>query len=256
MNFDFTFMAMLLSDADAPCLRYRRCLASPFRKKCCHCQDPALDAAADYSVILAWYKLQDSVRDDGFWKRLRSRACMLLLRHAYKRARHTVGRFDSCVRENLDRLSALEAAETDSLDAAADCFASILRDAAGADDGSAGFRILSQILYHTGRIVYILDAADDLPEDLRTGSYNPLVHRFAIRDGKLPEDVVQELDRTLCLSENALRAAFELLPEKPWTSVLRNIIYEGLPWVKTLVLQGKWREIGNIRKEIMNGAEA
>ena len=159
------------------------------------------------------------------------------------------------MRENLDRLSKLETESSDSLDAAADCFASILCAAAGQDDGSSRARILAQILYHTGRIVYVLDAADDLPEDVRTGNYNPLVPRFALKEGRLSDAVAEELDRTLCLSENALRAAFELLPENPWTSILTNIVYEGLPWVKNLVLQGKWREIRNIRKEIMNGAE-
>ena len=254
VNFDFTFMAMLLSETEAPCLRYRRCMASPFRKKCCHCQDPSLDAAAAYSVILAWHKLLDSVRDDGFWRRLRSRGCMLLLRRAYKCASKDAARFDACVRENLDRLSDLENSECDSLDAPADCFASILR-AVAEDDGSDRARILSQILYHTGRIVYILDAADDLPEDIRTGNYNPLIRRFSLKGTTLPEEAVRELDQTILLSENALRAAFALLPVNSWTSILTNIIYEGLPWVKSLVLQGKWREIRNIRKEIMNGAE-
>lgn len=254
VNFDFTFMAMLLSETEAPCLRYRRCMASPFRKKCCHCQDPSLDAAAAYSVILAWHKLLDSVRDDGFWRRLRSRGCMLLLRRAYKRASKDALRFDACVRENLDRLSDLENSECDSLDAPADCFASILR-AVAEDDGSDRARILSQILYHTGRIVYILDAADDLPEDIRTGNYNPLIRRFSLKGTSLPEEAVRELEQTILLSENALRAAFALLPVNSWTSILTNIIYEGLPRVKSLVLQGKWREIRNIRKEIMNGAE-
>ncbi len=255
VNFDFTFMAMLLSEAKAPCVRYRRCMASPFRRKCCHCQDPALEASAAYSVILAWHKLRDSVRDDGFWKSIRSRLCMLFLHRAYRRAAKDASAFDGCVRENLARLSELEKNGTDSLDAAADCFASILRAAAGNEDGAPRSRILSQILYHTGRIVYILDAADDLPEDVRKGNYNPLVFRFSLNGETLPEEAVQELDRTLRLSENALCTAFELLQDNPWTSILRNIIYEGIPWVKSLVLQGKWREIRNIRKEIMNGAE-
>ncbi len=255
VNFDFTYMAMLLSEADKPCVRYRRCMASPFRKKCCHCQDEALESAAAYSVILAWYKLRDSVRDEGGWKKLRSRTCMLFLRRAYHRAAANAPSFDGCVRAELDRLSTLETAGSDSLDAAADCFASILRAAAGEDDGSPRTRILSQIFYHTGRIVYILDAADDLPADVSQQNFNPLVTRFGIEDGKLTDTVVRELDQTLCLSEKALETAFELLPENPWTSILRNIIYEGLPWVKALVLQGKWREIRKIRKEIMNGAE-
>ena len=255
VNFDFTFMAMLLSDSASSSCRFRRCMASPFRKKCCLCEDPALDTAAAYSVILAWYKLKDSVRDDGIWKRIRSRLCLLLLRRAQRLAVRQEPAFEERVRGDLARLSALETNRSDSLDAAADCFADILQSVAGEDGDLPRTRILRQILYHTGRIVYILDAVDDLPDDLHTGNFNPLVYRFSLKSDRLTDDVREELDRTLCLSENAMRSAFALLPETQWTSILRNVVYEGIPWVKALVLEGKWREIRKIQKEIMNGAE-
>lgn len=255
VNFDFTFLAMLLSEAKCANPIYRRCAASPFRKKCCHCADPALDAAADYSVILAYWKLKDSIRDDGFWKRMRSRVCTLLLHRAYKKAAANAPEFDRRTWENLEDLGALEAEGSPSLDAVADKFAGILTEAAAQVEDRARQRILRQIFYHTGRIVYILDAADDLPEDLAAGGYNPLARRFNLTSGDMPEEVRHSVELTLALSQNLLRSAFELLPEGPWTGVLTNIIYEGLPWVAGLVLKGKWREIRKIHKEKMNGAE-
>lgn len=255
VNYDFTFMAMLLSEADCVSPVYRRCSASPFRKKCCHCDDPALDVAADYSVILAYWKLNDSIRDDRFGKKLRSSICTLLLRHAYKRAAASAAEFDQCVRMNLKKLQTLENANSPSLDAVADCFARILESAAMKANAEYRSRILSQIFYHVGRIVYILDAVDDLPEDFAEGSYNPLIYRFELSEGSLPQAARQDIELTLQLSENVLRSAFELLPSGTWTSILRNIIYNGLPWVTRLVMDGQWREMRKLKKHKMNGAD-
>ena len=255
VNFDFTFMAMLLSEAESANPAYRRCAASPLKKKCCHCGDPALDAAADYSVILAWWKLRDSVRDDGFWKSLGSRIACALLRRAYRKAAAAAPEFDRCTRENLDALHRLETENSPSLDAAADKFACILEQASASVPEENRRRALAEIFYHTGRMVYILDAADDLPEDMDAGSYNPLAQRFSLVSGALPAEAAEQLNLTLALSENRLTAAFVLLPEGPWTGVLANIVYDGLPWMRRMVLSGKWREIRKIHKEKMNGAE-
>ena len=76
VNYDFTFLAMMLSDAEQIRTEGRRCAASPLKKKCCCCKDPALDTAADYSVILARWKLMDTLWDDGPASRLKSRLCL------------------------------------------------------------------------------------------------------------------------------------------------------------------------------------
>lgn len=255
VNFDFTYMAMLLSEPGVGKLSYCRCAASPLRKKCCHCEDPALDRAADYSVILAYWKLRDSVADDSFGKRLKSRIALIFLRRAYKTAQRNAYNFDLWAQRYLAQLHILEQDKSASLDAVADCFARILEFVSPCLEDDPKSRILSQIFYHTGRIIYILDAVDDLPEDVISGRYNPLIYRFGLRDGQVTAEARQEIELTLQLSENVLRSSFELLPESQWTSILENIIYMGFPWVMQLVLDGKWREIRKIRKEKMNGAE-
>ena len=68
LNYDFVFLAMLLAqpgpESDFPLCT---CPAKPWKKKACWTVNPALEAAADASVILTWWKLQDSIRD-GDWK--------------------------------------------------------------------------------------------------------------------------------------------------------------------------------------------
>jgi hypothetical protein len=103
-------------------------------------------------------------------------------------------------------------------------------------------RALSQIFYHAGRIVYLLDAADDLKEDREKGRYNPLVYRFEASDGGLRQEDRDELYLTLRHSENLMSSAFELLDKNLWSDILDNIIYLGIPQVISAVLSGRWRK--------------
>lgn len=253
VNYDFTFMAMLLSKAPCPETVKCRCAVSPIRGRSCHCKDAAMEAAADFSVILAYWKLRDSVEDDGFFGSLRERMAALALKGAYRKASANAPVFDVCTRSNLQKLSELEHTASSSIDAAADCFASILQAAAAGETDDTRRRILEQIFYHTGRIVYILDAVDDFDEDQKNGNYNVLRYRFNTGDGKLSEEMKAEIGSTLQISENMLISAFELLDEGIWTSILRNILFDGLPQVSRLVLCGKWREMQMKSKEKMNG---
>jgi len=248
VNFDFTFMAMLLSEAEKPCWEHHRCVASPFKKKACYCGDSALDTAADYSVILAYWKLKDSVADEGFLKSLTSRVAALLLRRAYKKAAANAHEFDKLVKENLQELSILENEKCASMDLAADKFAEILKTAAQGAGSDEHRRILSQVFYHTGRIVYLLDAVDDLRDNHEKGGYNPLIHRFALEDGVLTADAEATVRLTMRHSQNLLSSAFELMPESHWTEIISNIVYSGIPWVSEKVFSGEWRNIQKTEK--------
>ena len=166
LNYDLTFLAMVLSDgAGEMCAK--RCAVHPMRRRCCVAGDPALDAAADMSVILTYWQLRDGVADHGFW-------CGLL--------------------------------------------------------------------YHLGRWVYLVDAADDLRADIKSGGYNPLALRFTPKDGALAPADSEVLALTLDGSVRAMAAAFELLPETKYTPVLRAAVYEGLYAVGAAVLHGTFRK--------------
>ena len=241
VNYELTLLTMLLYESGEPSLVRRRCMAGPFRRRTCLAADPALDLAADYSVILARWKLRDTVADEGFFRALPARASLLLLHRAGCRAVRRAPDFDAKVEEGLARLSALEGARCESLDRMADGFAKILQSAAVCVRDKTRRRVLSQLLYHLGRTVYILDAVDDLAEDARTGRYNPLICRFDLQNGVLSEEQRATLRLTLRHSQNMIVSAFQLLSRGPWTDILENILYLGLPQVTELVLTGKWK---------------
>ena len=239
LQYDFVFLAMLFAQPGASVrTEIHRCPICPLRKKRMYTGHPELDRAADQMVILAWWKLRDTVEDESFLRGLPARVLSRLLRRDYRRAAGRRPGFDEAARAGLERLRQLEKERSSSIDRTADAFASILKAAAGEEDDPARRRELEQLLYHVGRWIYLLDAAEDLDEDAARGRYNPVALRFPEKEGR--ED---SLRTTLRHSLNLSRGAFELLPETQWSTIVANILYLGLPLVEQAVFNGQWKEI-------------
>ena len=236
LNFDFTFLALLLwepEDSFTPCRG--RCHANPLVKKPMCPDSPALEQAADESVVLAWWKLRDSAQDDGLWGGLSARVLSWILKPAYKKAARRCPDFDRTVRDCLEELAALEKENCSSLDRTADTFARLLQSAAP-QEGERG-RVLSQLLYHLGRWIYLADARDDLEEDRLAGRYNPAAARYG------PDGDDRALRLTMDSSLELMGAALQLGQFGCRMPLLENIIYLGLPLVQRAVFDGSWKDI-------------
>lgn len=239
LNYDFVFLAILLSQPEIevtfPCCP---CPIHPWKKKHCWLGSPALTAAADATVILTWWKLQDAIRDGGVGERAKSHLAALGLRRHYKKAAAYRPNFDRTVQECLAQLHAMEQENLPSLDRPADTFARILQAAATEDQLAARTHGIQQILYHTGRWIYLADAWDDLAEDRKKGTYNPLLARF----GDQAEQAKEDLRETMHVSLGLADTAFSLLDWGGWESLLGHILSTGLPAVEEAVFTGQWKE--------------
>ena len=235
VSYDLSFLALLLEGESGNCRRF--CPLHPIRKRRC-LRGRALDAAADCCVILFWWKLEDELRDSRGVKRIAARLVRLLYRRPYRRAREAQPELDTAAERELVRLARLEAEKTAPLDEAADCFAQLLAACAELAGTEPQRRILRELLYHVGRSIYILDAVDDFPEDVRRGSYNPLRLRYG---DTLDETAREEIRATLNLSQRMAVSALELLERSENTPITENILMLGLPAVTGLVLSGEWK---------------
>ena len=160
---------------------------------------------------------------------------------------------EMCIRDSLEELARLEAEQCPSIDRAADAFAALLAGASEEEADPVRRRVLRQLLYHLGRWVYLVDAADDLKKDVKSGSYNPLVYRFHAEGGTLTADDKAALAATLDSSVRAMAAAFELADFGPWRAIIESVLYEGLYAVGAAVLNGTFRK-GLKRKQRKAGA--
>ena len=242
LNYDFTFLAILLSQRETAPVACARCPASPLRRRPYLEADAAMELAADESVILAYWQLRDGVADHGFWKGLVYRLLSRLLCRAYRRAAAARPEFDRNTRLQLDKLARLEMEQTPALDPAADAFAVLLGAAAEEVDDPIRRRVLGQLLYHLGRWVYLIDAADDLQKDAASGNYNPVALRYGLTDGVWTEESRHAFANTLDHSIHMMTTAFELADFGCWRRLLEATFYQGLFRVGRAVLDGTFHD--------------
>lgn len=255
LNFDFTFLAILLSLGTAVSCTCRRCIAHPC--KGCDAMDAsaALDVAADHSVVLAWWQIQDHITDHAFFSGFKYRLAALFVRSAYRKAQGLVPDFDAAVQRRLGDLSARESEHCASLDAAAEPFAALLAEIAAVEPDRAKRRIFEQIFYHLGRWIYLVDAADDFRQDAKSGNYNPLRYRYEIDGDELTQGVKNALGETLDASIRQMAGAYALLDAGEWTAVLDSIFYESFYAIGHAVLDGSYHKPSRLQRRKRDTSE-
>ena len=147
LNFDFTFLAILLSGAQEPECESCRCAAHPCKAQCVMAHTDALETAADHSLVLAWWQIKDHIEDHGFFKTIPYRLASLLLRRAYHQASKCVPEFDASVQRHLKDLHECERACCASIDRAAEPFAALMADIAACVAEPSRQRVMKEIFY-------------------------------------------------------------------------------------------------------------
>lgn len=249
LNYDFTFLAILLSEREEGPVHHGRCAAHPVHGRERLESTAALALAADESVILAYWQARDGVEDHDWFHGLKYRGASAVLERAYQKAAGARPEFDASTRCQLRLLAALEGENCSSMDRAADTFAVLLQGAAGTVDEPVRRRVLEQILYHLGRWVYLVDAADDLKKDAASGNYNPVALRYGLREGIWTEEAQRSFAATLDHSIHMMATAFELWDFGVWAPLLETTLYTGLFRVGKAVLDGTFRQGGGNKRE-------
>ncbi len=222
LSYDFVFLAMLKLGLLEECCGYSkmRCPFNPL-KKCMRLekQSEALEFSAACLVIMFYYKLLDDICDNGLKGKLRSGAILPIFKHYLKKAKKKYSEIDSKIADLMKAQERVEKENTNSIDKSAEPTAKMLEFVFSFGETNENTkRVLSSIGYLAGKWVYLIDAFDDLEDDIKRGSYNPFKNRKS-------EDAKGLINN--CNVEMA--NSFELLEFKRYKSILSNIIYQGLP---------------------------
>ena len=244
LSYDMTFLALLqmaLAPED-PAFTPSRCSFNPTKRCLKATHAAAIDRAADIGTILTYYKLKDTLADEGFGKRLGAVCALPFAAAARRRALKRDPDTNRLVADMMAQQAALEAENTGSIDRAAEPFALLLQAlaaATAADQTQA--RILERFGYCLGRWVYLMAAVDDLPQDLEKRRYNPYAVAQKLQPGD--EAAIREarqyagLTLNACLAECA--AAYNLLEPRRFDGILRNILEQGMPHAQRRVISGE-----------------
>ncbi|MBQ6714300.1 MAG: hypothetical protein IJN15_01985 [Clostridia bacterium] len=224
LSYDFTFLAMLnmsLKDG-CPVYEQKRCAFNPL-KKCNYCKEAEdLEMPCAAAMILLYYKILDNISDEKGFKKLGFKILKPIFSGAHKKASKAYPQIEEWVKEYIETQNKLEKRNCDSLDMAADPSALMLSKLftlCSSDQKQK--RVLERLGYCLGRYIYILDAVNDLPKDIKTGNYNVFKNT---QENETFDKAKAQL--YFCISEAA--KAFELLEIKKYETILGNIIYLGL----------------------------
>lgn len=275
LNYDMTFMALvrLALTGETPVFTRRRCVVHPVHRRVMAEPNASLTMTALCSALLTYHKVADDKADETGLRFIRAEAVTPVVAGARRRAlrRMADGQkpqgegitpdgqvLDGLVADCMQALAETESKRPPSVDQPAELFGVMMGDmlAFGLEGDAA--RLARDIGRHTGRWVYILDAADDYEEDVRRKRYNPYVCLYGEGMTTLPEERKQEIRTALIGELVEIEAAFDLMeiPDRNLDGVLRNILYEGMPRVADRVLWGEPEKHGPAGTGEPSGGEA
>lgn len=272
LSFDAAFLALVLDCIceDVEVLTNEGCIANPFKRKAIvHSKN--VDFAADVMLILAWYKLLDDIDDEGrLYAKIATKLFKRKFKRIYENNRVLCDKIDYNLRilrelekaksrsldktshyfaelmadifqtgvENIDLIDTEKVMKEDTCqneneyDEKEGSYKKEEVDKRQLLQKSHYVEIFREIGYNIGKWVYLIDAVDDIEENLQTGAYNPLIYRFNCEKDESGIDfkkrIKPQVDRILVICLEHIAKAVELLDVKKNKGILNNILYVGL----------------------------
>lgn len=229
LSYDFALAAVLrlavLSDGCS--FTQKRCPYNP-AKKCLICsKKEELDFCSHAVIITVFYKIIDNMRDKGFKSKLIAYLIYPIVYLMHKKAARLAPEIEKAVAEAMEAQRIAEAKKDVCLDEAAHPSANALGEVFSLGFEGENKQLLYTLGYMTGRFVYILDAADDLESDLKSGSFNPFRGADISSDEKKKE-FAQRVRGMLNLTQHSALEALDAIEIKRFEDILENIVFDGL----------------------------
>ena len=219
LSYDMTFLALLLSSLYETETNSgtRRCVAHPIEKHL-YRQNEFTDYAADMNLMLSYEKCLDDWNDEHKTKK---RVMAALLKNKNKEVYERYPEKIDRICEWMDQIHKLEKRESRNIDEVSGAFGEIMAEifAYRQDEWEETLRRMG---FFFGKFIYLMDAYEDIEQDLKQGTYNPL------KDLYRQENFEEQAQQVLLMMMAECSKAYERLPIVENTEILRNILYSGV----------------------------
>lgn len=219
LSYDMTFVLMLLTALYEPETVHDtcKCVAHPFEKHEIR-TNLLTEYVADMNVLFSYYKCLDDWEDDKRFHRL---MFAKLLEGKTKKQKMLYQ--DKLYKINMlmHDLAKAERDDSKDIDLVAGLWGKVMAEivACREDEWSDNLRALG---YCLGKFIYLLDAYEDIEEDIKKNRYNPLKNSFDMPDFEEKCRCILTMLMADCCKE------FEQLPILENVGILRNILYSGV----------------------------
>ncbi len=232
LNYDMTFLGILLDSLEYSNHKYvvTKCIAHPMKKRPKVIDNRALDYAGFCNVSLVYYKLLDDYNDDNS---LSKKFISMYIKKFINKSKEDLSPILVNIEENIKKLSFLEKSEEIiSIDELSDPFASLTAFIVSYYYKDENFyNELYDLGYNLGRWIYIIDAFDDLKEDIEKHKFNAINKAFNVENLPYEDLIIKEGNRiefNLIMSANSTSEALDKLPINKNKDLLFNILQLGL----------------------------
>ena len=229
LTYDMTFVILLLSGLYEPLTKkgLTRCIVHPVRRQPVR-KNAITEYAADMNIFLTYYKCKDDWNDE---KSILGLAFGKLLERKEKKSEKLWSKKVQTIVSCLDELSELEKENATDIDRVSGCFGRIMAEIFAYRE-DVWESTLRRMGFYFGKFIYLLDAYDDVEEDVKKGNYNPFSKDYIIKgfDDRVKSMLMMMMAETC--------REFEKLPIIKYTDILRNILYSGV-WCRFENVSGK-----------------
>ena len=229
LTYDMTFVILLLSGLYEPPTKKgsTRCIVHPVRRQPVR-KNAITEYAADMNIFLTYYKCKDDWNDE---RSIPGFAFGKLLEGKEKKSEKLWGKKVQTIVSCLDELSALEKENATDIDRVSGCFGRIMAEIFAYRE-DVWEPTLRRMGFYFGKFIYLLDAYDDVEEDVKKENYNPFSKDYIIKgfDDRVKSMLMMMMAETC--------REFEKLPIIKYTDILRNILYSGV-WCRFENVSGK-----------------
>ena len=237
LNYDMTFLAILLDSLNEDKLEFKtkNCFLHPTSKKPIILNNKSLNYSSYMNISLVYFKLLDDVMDD---KNLKIIGFSLILYPYKKKFPKSINLINDIIKENLNMLNKLETNKNfQSLDEICDPFGKIVGKILEmypekiTEDSQETRRNLYNLGYFLGKWIYLIDALDDLEDDINKNKFNPINYLFnknTLDYNSFIKTIQERLEFNILNCSYNLREYLNKLPVKKNKSILENIVNLGM----------------------------
>lgn len=236
LNYDMTFLGLLFDSLIDSKTEYEefRCSIHPTKKRIRVINNNSLNYASFLNIALFYYKLIDDVNDD---KNLKANILSHILKVSKNKFDQDYPIINNKIISELKNLSMKEKKQNLSIDEIADPFANltayiIQNYPFSLHNDSIELRdTLYTFGYNLGKWIYIIDAADDLKNDLEKNKFNALYSSMNEKETDVYDFFKKNKERimfSLMTCSSNCYNAYKKLPVTKNQDILENILSLGI----------------------------
>ena len=213
----------------------KRCFSHPIRKQSILKETALTEKLSVANILFTYWNIYDDVSDGGGIKK---KAALRLFRRPYNTAKKDMPELDKALSNRYGELRELERGNCNSIDKVAHPFAALAQDFAMLVLGEQATENVQTLCYNLGKWIYLIDALDDAPKDIKRHNYNPFVACYGARSMDELKAKYDELQFLMFAVLNRIAQCYNDLNLSKYNCLLKNILFDS---------------IRNKTKEILNG---